>query len=155
MSAAPLAIEQLRRLSPQALHLYRVQQAASVKMPYTMISVALLLLAILIGIAKLPRIETAASHPGEKVNDSIWKHPNLLFGNVGIFAHVGAEASIGSFLVNYFGLPEITGLSAKTAAGYVSLYGVAPWSDAFSAHHFYGGSSLDGFLLCAQSVQRR
>src|SRR5580765_1996256 len=31
LSTAPLAIEQLRQLSPQAMHLYRVQQAASVK----------------------------------------------------------------------------------------------------------------------------
>jgi len=35
---------------------------------------------------------------------------------------VGAEVSIGSFLVNYFGLPEIAGLSAKSAAGFVSFY---------------------------------
>src|SRR5262249_13185251 len=40
----------------------------------------------------------------------------------GIFVYVGAEVSIGSFLVNYFGLPEIGGLSAKTAAGLVSFY---------------------------------
>ena len=40
LSAAPLALEQLRKLTPQALHLYRVQQAASVKMPYTVIAVA-------------------------------------------------------------------------------------------------------------------
>src|SRR5713226_8451637 len=116
LSAAPLAVEQLRQLAPQALHAYRVQEAASVKMPYTVISVALVLLAILIGTFKLPTIETAAD-PGEKVKDSIWKHRNLLLGAVGIFAYVGAEVSIGSFLVNYFGLPEIAGFSAKTAAG--------------------------------------
>ena len=121
LSAAPLAIEQLRQLAPQALHAYRVQQAASVKMPYMVISVALVLLAVLIGMFKLPKIETAAPRT-EKVNDSIWKHPNLLFGAIGIFTYVGAEVSIGSFLVNYFGLPEIAGLSAKTAAGFVSFY---------------------------------
>jgi len=33
LSAAPLAIEQLKHLAPEALHAYRVQQAASVKMP--------------------------------------------------------------------------------------------------------------------------
>jgi FHS family L-fucose permease-like MFS transporter len=43
-------------------------------------------------------------------------------GAIGIFTYVGAEVSIGSFLVNYFGLPEIAGLSAKTAAGFVSFY---------------------------------
>src|SRR6266566_870670 len=122
LSAAPLAVEQIRQLAPQALHAYRVQEAASVKMPYTVISVALVLLAILIGTFKLPKIETAADGTGEKSNDSIWKHRNLLLGAIGIFADVGAEVSIGSFLVNYFGLPEIAGFSAKTAAGFVSFY---------------------------------
>ncbi len=122
LSAAPLAMEQLRALAPQALHAYRVQQASSVKMPYSVISIALVFLAIVIGTFKLPKIETVASGPGEKANDSIWKHRNLVLGVAGIFAYVGAEVSIGSFLVNYFGLPEIVGLSAKTASGFVSFY---------------------------------
>jgi FHS family L-fucose permease-like MFS transporter len=122
LSAAPLAVEQLRRLAPEALHAYRVQEAASVKLPYTVISVALVLLAILIGTFKLPKIESAGAGSGEKVNDSIWKHRNLVLGAIGLFSYVGAEVSIGSFLVNYFGLPEIAGLSAKTAAGFVSFY---------------------------------
>ena len=122
LASAPMAIEQLRQLAPEALHAYRVQQAASVKMPYTVISVALVLLALLIGTVKLPTIETAGSRPGEKIDASIWKHPNLLLGAIGIFTYVGAEVSIGSFLVNYFSLPEIAGLSTKTAAGFVSFY---------------------------------
>jgi MFS transporter, FHS family, L-fucose permease len=139
LSAAPLAIEQLRELTPQALYAYRIQQAASVKMPYTVIGVALLLLAGLIGISRLPQIENATSRSDEKANDSIWKHPNLLFGAIGIFTYVGAEVSIGSFLVNYFGLPEIAGLSAKTAAGFVS---------------FYWGSAMIGRFLGAGLLQR-
>jgi FHS family L-fucose permease-like MFS transporter len=122
LGAAPLAIEQLRQLTPQALHVYRVQQASSVKLPYIVIAVALSLLAVLIGTFKLPAIEHAAYSAGEKLKDSIWKHPNLFLGAIGIFAYVGAEVSIGSFLVNYFGLPEIAGLSTKSAAGFVSFY---------------------------------
>jgi FHS family L-fucose permease-like MFS transporter len=122
LSGAPLAVEQLRRLTPKAAEAYRVSQAASVKLPYTVISAALLLLALMIGTSKLPKIETAANRGAEMVRDSIWRHPNLLFGAIGIFAYVGAEVSIGSFLVNYFGLPSIAGMSAKTAAGYVSFY---------------------------------
>jgi MFS transporter, FHS family, L-fucose permease len=122
LSGAPLAMERLRLLSPQALQAYRVQEAAKVKLPYTVITLALALLAILIGTARLPAIESAARRSGEKVNDSIWKHPNLVYGAIGIFAYVGAEVSIGSFLVNYFGLPEIAGLPAMAAAGYVSFY---------------------------------
>ena len=140
LSTAPLAVEQLRQLAPQALHIYRVQQAASVKMPYTVICIALLLLAILIGTSKLPTIETASQRSGAKVIDSIWKHPNLVLGAIGIFSYVGAEVSIGSFLVNYFGLPEIAGLSAKTAAGFVSFY----WGGAMIGR-FLGAGLLRRF----------
>ena len=120
LATAPMAMEELHQLSPHALHAYRVQEAASVKMPYTVICVALVLLAVVIGTFKLPKIEHAEHRSG--VDDSIWKHPNLILGAVGIFAYVGAEVSIGSFLVNFFGLPEIAGFSAKTAAGFVSFY---------------------------------
>jgi MFS transporter, FHS family, L-fucose permease len=149
LSAAPMAMEQIRQLAPQALQTYRVHEAASVKMPYTVIGIALVLLAILIGTFKLPKIETAESL-GRKVDDSIWKHPNLLFGALGLFAYVGAEVSIGSFLVNYFGLPEIANLSAKTAAGFVSFY----WGGAMVGR-FLGAGLLRRFrpgsllALCA------
>jgi FHS family L-fucose permease-like MFS transporter len=122
LSAAPLASTQLARLAPQALQTYRVQQAASVRMPYAVIGTALVLLAILIAASKLPQIGAATTLIGEKADDSVWKHPSLLFGAIGIFAYVGAEVSIGSFLVNYFGLPEIASLPAQAAAGYVSFY---------------------------------
>jgi FHS family L-fucose permease-like MFS transporter len=139
LSAAPFAIEQLRLLTPQALHAYRVQQAASVKLPYVVIGVALLLLAVLIGVSRLPKIENSTSRSGDVEKDSIWKHPNLFFGAIGIFAYVGAEVSIGSFLVNYFSLPEIADLTAKTASGFVS---------------FYWGGSMIGRFLGAPLLQR-
>jgi FHS family L-fucose permease-like MFS transporter len=151
LSSAPLAIEELHKLTPQALHVYRVQQAASVKMPYTVVGIALVLLAVLIGISKLPKIEMVASRPGEKANDSIWKHPNLVYGAIGIFAYVGAEVSIGSFLVNYFGLPEIAALSAKAAAGFVSFY----WGGAMIGR-FLGAALLQhfkpGYLLAIAAI---
>ncbi|MCU1307261.1 MAG: putative mannose transporter, family [Acidobacteriaceae bacterium] len=151
LSAAPLAIEELRQLSPQALHLYRVQEASSVKMPYVVIGVALLLLAVLIAASRLPNIEAAANPTVEKVRDSVWRHPNLVFGALGIFTYVGAEVSIGSFLVNYLGQADIAGLSAKTAAGYVSLY----WGGAMVGR-FLGAAVLrrvkTGHLLALCAV---
>jgi MFS transporter, FHS family, L-fucose permease len=150
LGTAPLAIEELNKLTPQALHAYRVQEAASVKLPYTVIGVALVLLAILISAFKLPKIETAMYRRGEKATDSIWNHRNLLLGAIGIFAYVGAEVSIGSFLVNYFESPEIAGYSAKTAAGFVSFY----WGGAMIGR-FLGAGLLRRFkprnllALCA------
>jgi MFS transporter, FHS family, L-fucose permease len=151
LSAAPLAVAQLQQLTPETLHFYRVQQASSVKVPYTVIGVALLLLAVLIWLSKLPEVETEINLSGHKANDSIWKHRNLLLGAVGIFAYVGAEVSIGSFLVNYFGLPEIANFSAKAAAGYVSFY----WGGAMVGR-FLGASLLTrfkpGYLLAICAV---
>ena len=140
LAAAPLAIEELRQLAPQALHAYRVQEAATVKLPYTVIGIVLILLAVLIGSFKLPKIEMAAYQRGSNMNDSIWKHSNLILGAIGIFAYVGAEVSIGSFLVNYFGQADIANFSAKTAAGYVSFY----WGGAMVGR-FLGAGLLRRF----------
>src|SRR5262245_38360286 len=56
LAAAPLAADQLAALSPTALHAYRVATASSVKIPYLVITLALLLLAALIATSKLPKI---------------------------------------------------------------------------------------------------
>jgi len=152
LAAAPLTVEELKALSPTALHLYRVQEAASVKMPYTVIGIALLLLAVLIAASKLPSIEHAQFRPGANSGDSIWKHPNLVFGALAIFAYVGAEVSIGSFLVNYFGQDEIAGLSAKSAAGYVSFYWggamIGRFLGAGLLRKFRAGHLLGAFAIC-------
>jgi len=150
LSAAPKTVAELRALAPDALQAYRLHEAATVKAPYVGLGIALVVLAVAIGSFKLPKIEHAQHHLGEKVNDSIWKHPNLVFGAIAIFVYVGAEVSIGSFLVNYFGQPEIGGLSAKVAASFVAFY----WGGAMVGR-FIGSALLQkvktgGLLgLCA------
>jgi FHS family L-fucose permease-like MFS transporter len=122
LSAAPKAMNEIRALGPDALQAYRLHEASSVKTPYIGLGIALVLLAIAIGSFHLPKIEHAQHKLGEKVNDSIWKHPNLIFGAIGIFVYVGAEVSIGSFMVNYFSQPEIGGMTEKIAASFVAFY---------------------------------
>jgi FHS family L-fucose permease-like MFS transporter len=122
LSAAPKAIDDIRALAPDALQAYRLHEAASVKTPYVGLGIALVVLAIAIGSFKLPKIPHAQHQIGEKVNDSIWRHPNLIMGAIGIFVYVGAEVSIGSFMVNYFSQPEIGGLTEIVAASFVAFY---------------------------------
>jgi MFS transporter, FHS family, L-fucose permease len=139
LTTATMSITEIRALAPGALQAYRVSEAATVKMPYVGLGIALVLLAIAIGSFKLPKIEHAQHKVGEKVNDSIWRHPNLIFGAIAIFVYVGGEVSIGSFLVNYFGQPEIGGLPAKVAALFVALY----WGGAMVGR-FFGSALLSG-----------
>jgi FHS family L-fucose permease-like MFS transporter len=156
LAAAPLAVEEMKALSPTALHLYRVQEAASVKMPYVVIGIVLLLLATLIATSKLPTIEHAEYRPEAKGGDSVWQHPNLVFGAFAIFAYVGAEVSIGSFLVNYFSQSDIAGLAAKSAAGYVSFYWAGAMVGRFLGagllRKFRAGYLLGAFAICTSSL---
>src|ERR1700726_4624231 len=122
LTAAPKSIGEIRALAPDALQAYRLHEASTVKLPYIGLGFALVLLAVAIGSFKLPKIPQAQRIVGEKVNDSIWKHRNLIFGAIGIFVYVGAEVSIGSFLVNYFSQPEIGGFTEKVAASFVAFY---------------------------------
>jgi MFS transporter, FHS family, L-fucose permease len=139
LSAAPKTIQEIRALPPDILQTYRLHEAATVKLPYVGLGIALVLLAVLIGSFKLPTIQQAQHHIGEKVADSIWKHPNLVFGTIGIFVYVGAEVAIGSFLVNYFNQPEIGGLTEKVAASFVAFY----WGGAMLGR-FIGSDFLAG-----------
>jgi len=122
LTAAPMSMEAVRRLSPAALQSYRIHEAASVKLPYLIICLLLFALAVTIAIFKLPPIP-GAEGKGQSTNfQSLWKFRHLLLGAVAIFTYVGAEVSIGSLLINYLNQPEIANIPAATAAQYVSLY---------------------------------
>jgi MFS transporter, FHS family, L-fucose permease len=106
------------------LQQYRIDMAAKVKLPYLGIAGTLILLALVVAIYKLPRIEATRDFRPQDLGqkDSMFNYPHLLMGAVAIFVYVGAEVSIGSFLVNYFTSPVIGISTAETAAKIVSLY---------------------------------
>lgn len=127
LSSAPLAIEAVRRLSPADLHAYRVHEAATVKIPYIGIAIALIALAIGIGLFKLPKIAASedvlpegAAHQSHA--SRLWKQRHLVLGVVAIFLYVGAEVAIGSFLVNYLSQGDIGGMTLQKAADYLIWY---------------------------------
>ena len=111
-----------RQMSADVLQAYRVQEASSVKLPYLVIGLALIIFGLVIAMFKLPDVPGAARHSGSGVKASLWKYRQLVFGTIGIFVYVGAEVSIGSFLINYFGQPEIGSLPEFAAAKYVTYY---------------------------------
>lgn len=121
---AELTAAQFKALSPAAKAAYQSQQASTVTTPYLVITGVLVLLAMALAVIKLDRREnlTVDYRPIPGFAGSIWQQKWLLLGAVGIFVYVGAEVSIGSFLINYFGRPEIGGLSAQTASKYVAYY---------------------------------
>ncbi|PKG73795.1 glucose/galactose MFS transporter [Shewanella sp. Choline-02u-19] len=102
-------------------------EAEVVKLPYLLLSAMLATLAIIFSKLNLPEIKahTEAAVEGladknGKTSASQYKH--LVLGAVGIFVYVGAEVSIGSFLVNFLGEEHIVGMKEADAAKYIAYY---------------------------------
>lgn len=97
------------------------QEAAAVRMPYILIAFTLFAIALVFAFVKLPKIE-APGTDNTQTGGSAWQYRHLVLGAVGIFLYVGSEVSIGSFLVNFFSLPDVAGLTEATAGKYVAFY---------------------------------
>jgi MFS transporter, FHS family, L-fucose permease len=152
LSAAPKTMDEIRQMSGDALHAYRLHEAASVKLPYLALGLIAIALGVAIALFKLPPIPETERHAGDRsAHPSLWKYRHLVLGAVAIFVYVGAEVSIGSFLVNYFSQPDIGNISEKAAAGYVSLY----WLGAMIGR-FIGSAILQkvrtGIVLGAAAI---
>jgi FHS family L-fucose permease-like MFS transporter len=121
LNAAAKSMDALHQMAPDSLQAYRVHEAASVKLPYLIIGIALLVLGFLISTFKLPPMPGAEHHQGQP-GESLWKYRHLVLGVIGIFVYVGAEVSIGSFLINYFSQASIGNISESVASKYLSSY---------------------------------
>jgi FHS family L-fucose permease-like MFS transporter len=98
-------------------------EAHAVRLPYVGLALMLFVLAGALAFIKLP---TIASVEGEEAKHGTFMDAlrvrRLRLAALGLFLYVGAEVSIGSFLVNFFALPSIAGLTEADAAKYVSFY---------------------------------
>jgi FHS family L-fucose permease-like MFS transporter len=127
-------------------------QDAVIKLYVYFFAIVLVLLAVLFAVFKLPKMEAAEHRIGEKVDDSVWKHPNLVFGAIAIFVYVGGEVAIGSSIANYLALDNIGHFASNiadpatryhsalaVAAQYISVY----WLGAMFGR-FIGSAVLGG-----------
>ena len=114
----------LAALAPAEQLVYQTQQAQAVQFPYIGLAVVLFLLALFVWLFRLPALaETTDKNDHAKHGFvEVLRHPHVLFGVLGIFFYVGAEVSLGSFMVNYLSMPDIGHMSEQQAAHYVSWY---------------------------------
>jgi FHS family L-fucose permease-like MFS transporter len=78
---------------------YYDAEAAAVEEPFLVLAMALLALAGIVLLAKLPKVLNTEAKTNYR---SALKDRKLKLGAIGIFLYVGAEVAIGSYLVNYF-----------------------------------------------------
>jgi FHS family L-fucose permease-like MFS transporter len=100
--------------------------AAATQTPYLILAGTLFAIAIVFSRLNLPQISadtplTDAAGAGLP-SRSVWQYRHLVLGAVAIFVYVGAEVTIGSFLVNFMAQDNVAGLPESTAGRYLSLY---------------------------------
>lgn len=111
--------------------------ADAVKDPYLGLALALLLLAVLFKLFRLPKVG------GEGVivaGSGVLKHRHMLLGVICIFMYVGGEVAIGSSFINFAKLPHIAGLEEAEASYFLAFF----WGGAMIGR-FFGAVALAEF----------
>ncbi|WKL49870.1 MFS transporter [Flavobacterium pectinovorum] len=122
----------------------------SVKIPYLILGLAFLLVAILLKFSSLPDrpalIEEEIAHDGTTAKKSALQYPQLVMGMIAIFLYVGVEVSTASNLPAY--MESKLGFLTQEVAPYISLYWaslmIGRWTGAIEA--FTDKASLQQIL---------
>jgi FHS family L-fucose permease-like MFS transporter len=124
----------------------RAADAQAVELPYVLIAVVLIALALLVRQVRMPDLaaENRRAAQEERKRHSLWRHPNLVFGVPAIFIYLIAEIGIGSTLVNFISLPQIGAMSHADAANYVAIF----WGGAMT------GRFLGALIMRKVSAER-
>ena len=108
--------------------------AARVPLPFIVMGVFVIIVAIALFSIKLPVIKSEKKTSAKK---SVWKYPHVVLGAIAIFVYVGAEAGNAGLLVNY--LRNSLNISSEMASTYAALY----WGGAMVGR-FFGSFMFTG-----------
>jgi FHS family L-fucose permease-like MFS transporter len=101
----------------------RLADAQSVILPYALVAVVLVVLAIVIARFPLPAMGGATTRVAkeERRQLSLWRHRNLVFGIPAIFIYLIAEIGVANLFVNFVSQPDIAALTHEQAGRYLTL----------------------------------
>ena len=120
-----------------------VASIESVKIPYLIVGLAFLLVAVFIKLSSVPNkidldhVAEEEAVAGSKIlhKTSAFQYPQLVLGMIGIFVYVGVEVSTASNLPAY--MESHLGVSTEKVAPYISLYWaslmIGRWTGAVGA----------------------
>ncbi|MDV2447927.1 L-fucose:H+ symporter permease [Elizabethkingia anophelis] len=122
LSEQSLTDAQLKALPPQELSAYIAQEAASVKGPYLVLGVIIVIVMLLFVFTKLPDIKHEDDGDKSKISHA-WRHKHLRWAVVAQFFYVGAQVCVLSFFIRF--VVVSAGITEKNAAFYSGLAGLA------------------------------
>ncbi|HEG3363972.1 TPA: sugar MFS transporter [Campylobacter jejuni] len=111
-------------LSDTVKYASKLEEAQSVQIPYLGIAGILILLAIVTYLLRLPdarqMVEKIIDKKNHNNKGSVFEYPHFVLGVAAIFFYVGAEVSIGSFLI--LTMEKFANIQKITAAKYIVYY---------------------------------
>jgi FHS family L-fucose permease-like MFS transporter len=101
----------------------RLADAQSVILPYVLVAVVLVILAVVIARFPLPAMGQATSRVAreERKHHSLWKHRNLVFGIPAMIFYLLAEIGVANLFVNFVSQPDIADLTHEEAGHYLTF----------------------------------
>jgi FHS family L-fucose permease-like MFS transporter len=124
LSGKEMSDEAYAKLSPEALNNYLTSEAQSVKMPYLILGMLVLLVAVLFMVSKLPDVKEGDDNTAGNNPLKAFRHRHLTWAVVAQFFYVGAQVCVGSFFIKM--ARTGAGMDEKTAAQYLGWgYGAA------------------------------
>jgi MFS transporter, FHS family, L-fucose permease len=101
----------------------RMADARAVQLPYLIVAVVLVLLAVVIAKSRLPDFgqENRRVAAAERKQHSLWRHRNLVLGVPAIFIYLIAEIGVANLFINFVSAPNIGNLTHEQASHYLFL----------------------------------
>ncbi|MDR9415335.1 MAG: sugar MFS transporter [Gracilimonas sp.] len=157
--------EEVAALSEAKQMAYYQAEAAAVQGPFIVLAIVLIVLAIAFALFNLPKILESDDDKSGSYRSAL-KIKHLMFGALGIFVYVGAEVSIGSYLVNYFleldveSLVEGSTVMTSIAATLSTIFSDTEIQDMNASQlagtyvFFYWGGAMVGRFLGSALLQK-
>jgi FHS family L-fucose permease-like MFS transporter len=116
---------QLAAMTLVQLQAYQIAEAATVKVPYLVISGLFIFVAVLIRFAHLPEVreegKVEEGQSGTTGLRGLWPYKHLLKGVLTQFFYVGAQVGVASFIIR-FAQYSVPGIPEKHAADFLKLH---------------------------------
>ena len=128
----------------------KLADAQATELPYILVAITLLVIAVVIGRAKLPAMGAATQKATveERKSLSLWSHKNLVYGIPAIFIYLIAEIGVANLFINFVILPDIAGITPAQAANYLVMLWGGMMVGRFAGSWLMGRYPANKVLAC-------
>lgn len=135
LSGKNLSQSEMDAMAPSELHSYLASEAASVKMPYLILGLIILAVAVIFYFTNMPDVKEENKEGAEGTSFGMaLQSIKLRWGIAAQFFYVGAQVCVASFFIKM--ATTTAGLEEGTAAKYLGFFGLAFMLGRFAGTFF-------------------